>query len=212
MFGMTRVLRLTCSGKYFGLGRRGKICGKSSQGPGFLEERRGEIGEEIASRGMRESRGVGEGIGRTAGWAFSLLLDDLTPGVCTCDSLGERGSGPSEEGIKCCFMVVKLTSLPAKRCACCTFKLGRSSLTEADSSFSHASISSVLLSGSFGSEITKRTRWLEWQSESGLKESDKACRGSNRLEPDFELWPELRPPASGPRLLQFSEASPPSTG
>lgn len=51
---MTRVLRLTCSGKYFGLGRRGKICGKSSEGPGFLEKRKGAIGEGIASRGMRE--------------------------------------------------------------------------------------------------------------------------------------------------------------
>lgn len=54
MFEMTHVSRLTCSGKHFGLGRRGKMCGKSLEGPGFLEIRRGEIGEEIASRGMRE--------------------------------------------------------------------------------------------------------------------------------------------------------------
>lgn len=155
---------------------------------------------------------MGERTERTAGWAFSLLLDDLTSGIGTCNSTGEMGFEPSEGKIECCFRVVKLTSLPAERYDCCDFKLGRSSLTEADSSFSQASISSVLLCGPFGSGITKGTRWLEWQSESRLKESDKVCRGSNGLEPNFELWPELRPPASIPRLPQFSEASPLSIG
>lgn len=213
MFEITRVLRLTCSGKHFGLGRRGKICGKSSEGPGFLEKRRGEIGEEIASRGMRDWREVGERIGKTTGLAFSLLLDDLTSGTGTRDSLGEMGFGPREGEAKCCFRGVELTSLPAERCACCTtFTLGRSSLTQADSSFSHASISSVLLCGSFGNGIAKGTRWLKWQPDSRLKESDKACRRSNGLMPDFEPWLELRRPASSPRLPQFSEASPLSTG
>lgn len=156
---MTRVLRLTCSGKRFGLGRRGNICGKSSVGPGFLEKRKGEIGEEVASRGMRDWRGVGERRGKTAGFAFSLLLDDLTSGTGTRDSLGEMGFGPWEGGVKCCCRGVELAYLPAERCTCsATFKLGRSSLTKADSSFSHASISSVLLCVSFGSGVAKATR------------------------------------------------------
>lgn len=155
---------------------------------------------------------MGERTGRTAGWAFSLLLDDLTSEIGTCDSLREMGFEPSVGEIECCFRVVELTSLPAKRCDCCTFKFERSSLTEADSSFSQASISSVLFCGPFGSRVPKGTQLLEWQSESRLKESDKARRGSNGLEPDFELWPELRPSASIPRLPQFSEGSPLITG
>lgn len=143
---------------------------------------------------------------------FSLLLDDLTSRTGTRDSLGEMGCGPLEGGVKCGFKGVELTSFPAERYACCTAsKLGISSLTQADSSFSHASISSVLLCGSFGSGITQGARWLKWQSDSRLKESDKACKRSDGLKSDFVLWSELRRPVSSP-LPQFSEASPLSTG
>lgn len=57
---------------------------------------------------------MGERIGRTAGFVFSLLLDDLTSRTGTRDSLGEMGFGPLEGGVKRGFRGVELISFPAE--------------------------------------------------------------------------------------------------
>ena len=61
---------------------------------------------------------MGERIGRTAGFVFSLLLDDLTSRNGTRDSLGEMGCGPLEGGVKGGFRGLELTSFPVERYAC----------------------------------------------------------------------------------------------